>query len=414
MAEAESLNVAPSQQGTKTLDASTQAFQGAKNQAYISQQQQGTKGLSYAAGTQLQGSTNVGSATPYLQGPKTLSPANPYPQGSKNSGFATSQLHGTRNNGLAAPQQQGTKTIGSASTQLQDAKSLDLASPQLQRIKNVGPSTPQLQGTRSLPFPQGAKNYGYGAKHTQGSKNPNPIVSLPQAQGQISQEPDRTQSIASVALPDQEGKGYFSTSSVQMHSSKSYNFVASSAKSASSASSYSITQGSKGPVAAPMQEGSPAASVTADDTSLHYDDVTHTLDDAGLGHSMLQAQDRKSLGSAAVTPEQRGKTATSFNPRLDAVPMVPEIAGKSIWSAAMPAQVGKGLGSQHEDGKSMGSHVPGLQERKSQGAASPNTGGYLPTDQGNLSLVVCVCPRDFMSHFCDLYRPCAQGVCVMG
>lgn len=399
MAEAKSLNVAPSQQGTKTWDAATQAFQGAKDQGSVSQQQQANKGLSYGTGTQLQGSTNVGSATPHKtlspakanpQGSKTLSAANANPQRSKSYDFATSQLHGTRSDGFVTPQQQGPKTVGAANTQLQDAKSLDFASSQLQRAKSVGPSTPQVQGARSLPpsgsYPQGAKHNGYGATQTQGSKNPNPVGSSSQAQGQVSQEPDRTQISVSVALPGQEAKSYFSTSGMQMHSSKSYNFVASSAKSSSSASSYSITQGSKGPVAAPVQEAPPAASVSADDTRPYYDDI-------------ILAQDRTSLDSAAVAPEQGGKTAPSFNPGLDVAPMVPEVSGKSIWSASTAAQAGQGLGSQPVQGKSMGPYVPGQQEGKSQGAATPNTGAFLPTYQGNPPLVpLCVCPRDLTSR----------------
>ncbi|XP_041941196.1 glycine-rich cell wall structural protein 1.8 isoform X3 [Alosa sapidissima] len=168
-----------------------------------------------------------------------------------------------------------------------------------------------------------------------------------------------------------------------MHSSKSYNFAASSAKSASSVSSYSVKQGSKSPVAAPVQEGSLISSVTPDDTGPYYDDMTHALDGTRLGQGMLQAQDRKSLATAAVTPVETGKTATSFNPPLDAAPMVPEVASKSIWSAATPAQAGKSLGSQPLEGKSVGPQVPGQQEGKSQQAAAPNLGGFLPTDQGN-------------------------------
>lgn len=419
-----SLNAAASQQGTTSLDAAAHSLQGAKSQGYLSQQQQATKSLSSAT-TQLQGTKSVVPATPSLQGTKSLSPGNPFLQGSRRSGF------GTKNNGVP-PQQQGTKPLGSANPQLEDGKSFDLATSQLQGARSIGYSTPQLQGTRSLtpsnPFPQGTKRYGYGAKPSQGSKNPNPIISPSQGQGPLSQEPDGTKSIGSVGMPEQDGKRFFSASSVQMHKSKSYDFVASSAKSASSVSSYSVKKGYRGPVAAPIQKGYPAASVISDDRSPDYDDRTHALDGRSLGHSMLQAQDRKSLAPAAVTPEQAGKTATLFNPPLDAVPMVPEVAeakslgpaaglpevaGKSIWSDATPAQVGKSLGSQPLEGKSVGPHVPGQQEGKSQRAVASNTRGFLPTYQGNQFLVPQCAFLQESCHICGLY-PCAQEVCVMG
>lgn len=343
----------PSQQGTKSLHAAAKSVQVAKSHTSLShQQQQASKSIS-SGRTQIQASKSVASSTHNKQGTKGLSPSSWYPQASQDGGISASQLHGTKSN---TPLRQGsTMPQGSAIVHRQDSKSLDLATSQSKGDLSGEPATSLVQGSNQLDIshasPQSLKPYNYGAKQPEGPENPNPIPnSQSQGQGLVPQQPDGTSNTGLASSPEHESKTHFSTSMVQAHSSKSYNYATSSAKSASSMSSYTVQKHSSGSVAAPVQEGSPVSSLTSDDRRPEYDYASHRSDSQTDDYEVLLAQDRKSmLAGTADATAQADKTTKSFRAPWDSTPMspdmggaknpspgpgLPDVTGKSIWSPA--------------------------------------------------------------------------------